>query len=273
MSTFFRNKLFSIIVVFILVTGCAGDSSSTSNFVLLSTTMGDIKIKLYDQTPVHRDNFKKLVNSGFYDGILFHRVINNFMIQAGDASTRTHSYSYGADTISSYTLPAEINPELFHKKGAVAAARLGNDVNPEMRSSGTQFYIVQGTVLTDKELDAAEQIINRNLNPLLFQRLFKQIEDSNRIFGLNLTTSQIQERATIRMYELLSESSPYKIPDYQRDIYMTTGGVPRLDQTYTVFGEVVEGIDIVDKIASVKTDSRDRPVDEVKILHARVVKK
>jgi len=271
MKYIFRYYIY--LYLFLLVSGCANDSSSPSNLVILSTTMGDIKIKLYDQTPLHRDNFLKLVNSGFYDGILFHRIINNFMIQAGDVTTRTSPFLKGADTISTYTLPPEINPLLFHKKGAVAAARMGNEVNPEMKSSGTQFYIVQGTILTDAELDAAEQVINRNLNQLLFLRLFRQTEDSIKKSGLNLTQSQIQEIATIRMYNILSETNAYKIPDYQRDIYKSAGGVPRLDQTYTVFGEVVEGLDVVDKIAAVKTDGRDRPVDDIRILHARIVKK
>ena len=113
--------------------------------ILMKTTLGDIKIKLYDETPLHRDNFIKLVNSGFYDGISFHRVINDFMIQAGDPLTRTVPISKTADTLNTYTIPAEFNRLHFHKKGALAAAREGNDVNPEMRSSGTQFYIVQGT--------------------------------------------------------------------------------------------------------------------------------
>jgi len=270
MTYFFRHLY---LILLLLISGCSKDYSSKSNFVLLSTTLGEIKIKLYDQTPLHRDNFIKLVNSGFYDGILFHRIINNFMIQTGDATTRTKPFLKGSDTISSYTLPPEINLQFFHKRGAVAAARQGNDVNPDMKSSATQFYIVQGTILTDTELYAAEQIINKNLNQLFFLRLFRQTEDSIRKSGLNLTQSQIQEIATIRMYDILSTSNTYKIPDYQREIYKTVGGVPRLDQTYTVFGEVVEGLDVVDKIASVKTDARDRPIDDIRILHARILKK
>ncbi|MGQ9620947.1 MAG: peptidylprolyl isomerase [Bacteroidales bacterium] len=239
----------------------------------MSTNLGDIIIKLYNSTPLHRDNFLRLVQSGYYNGILFHRVINNFMIQAGDVSTRVPFCASGSDTIASYTIPSEIVHFLFHKKGAVAAARTGNEINPEIRSSGTQFYIVQGTLFTDNELDTAEENINRNLNQLLFIRLIKQISDSSRLAGLNLSESEVQEKATISMYDILSLKPSYKIPEEHRNIYKTFGGVPRLDQTYTVFGEVTEGIDIVEKIAGVETDNRDKPLSDIRIMNARIVKK
>ncbi len=192
------------------------------------------------------------------------------MIQTGDLSTRSEKLTNISDTIFNYTLPAEIVQGLFHKKGAVAAARKGNEINPEMRSSGCQFYIVQGTVLNDNQLDDSETRINANLNQLLFLRLYRQYSDSNRINNLNLSDAEIQEKASLAMYEMLNSLQPYKIPGYQRDIYKTLGGVPRLDQTYTVFGEVVEGLDVVDRIASSPTDGGDKPLSDIRIISAKI---
>ena len=269
-----RLKIFFIIfltILFIVLASCKRNQIFGENFVLLTTNFGDIKIKLSDSTPLHRDNFLCLVKLGYYDNIPFHRVINNFMIQAGDVSTKP-SFP-GSDTISKYTLPPEIVSSLFHKKGAIAAARLGNDINPEIRSSGTQFYIVQGTVLNDEEINNAESQINSSINQLLFLRLLKQISDSARKGDIHLSDSEIHEKAALLMYEKLTGLTGYKIPDVQRAVYKTIGGVPRLDQTYTVFGEVVEGLDIVDKIASLETDQNNRPLSDIKILHASIVKK
>ncbi|NLA50079.1 MAG: peptidylprolyl isomerase, partial [Bacteroidales bacterium] len=159
---------------------CKSPYSNENTHILLQTTFGDIKLKLYDETPLHRDNFIKLVSSGIYDGVAFHRVINTFMIQAGDPQTRPQGLPSGADSLMSYTVPAEFNSRYFHKKGALAAARQGNEINPEMRSSGTQFYLVQGTTLTDQELDLAEQSINNSLRQGMFSRLLRQVADSSR---------------------------------------------------------------------------------------------
>jgi len=240
--------------------------------VLIKTTMGDIKLKLYNNTPIHRDNFIKLVNSGFYDGVSFHRVIKNFMIQGGDPLTKTGSSTALPDSMQTYTIPAEFNSVDFHKKGALAAAREGNDVNPEMRSSGTQFYIVQGVKYSDTELDQAEKRINSNIKQAEFSRLMKETADSSALSGKDLTDAEIQESASVKMFDYLTSHKDYKIPAEQREIYKSIGGVPRLDQTYTVFGEVVEGLDVVDKIAAVQTDSSDKPVNDVRILKAKIVR-
>ncbi len=268
------HKLFSMLLIStILFSLSCQEKTNSDKIVLLNTNFGDIKIKLYDSTPLHRDNFLKLVESDYYNGILFHRIIKNFMIQAGDFSTRVPALEKYQDSLSRYTIPAEFVSGLFHKKGAVAAARTGNDINPEMRSSGTQFYIVQGTVQTDSELDAAEEIINKSLNQALFIKLIRHISDSIHSSNLNFSDDQIHELATIRMFDILSTTSPYTIPQDQRQIYKTIGGVPRLDRTYTVFGEVIEGIETVDKIASVSTDNYDKPLTDVRIIKARVLKK
>ena len=267
-----RLKLyFTIILISIIFVSCSNSVPNENVHVLISTSAGDIKIRLYDETPVHRDNFVKLVKLHYYDGILFHRVIQDFMIQTGDIATRPGEPLN--DTLGTYTIPAEFNSALYHKKGAVAAARAGNDVNPEMRSSGTQFYIVQGTKLTDDDLNYAEQRINNNRKQAQFIRLVKEISDSSKKYDLNLSDSEIQERASLRLYEILESTPDYKLTPEKREVYETLGGVPRLDMTYTVFGEVVEGIDIVDKIASVATNNQDRPVDDVKILSMKIVKK
>ena len=200
--------------------------------VRLTTSEGVVVLRLSDSTPVHRDNFLRLVRSGFYRGVSFHRVIERFMIQAGDPKSREaakpeRKKRYGD---SAYTLPAEVVPSLYHRRGMLAAARMGDDVNPERRSSGTQFYIVQGRSFTAAGLDSVE---------------------TNRLKGR-------------------------KIPDSVRAAYMTVGGTPHLDRSYTVFGEVIEGMEVVDRIAAVKTSGReggDRPLQPVRITEARLVQR
>jgi peptidylprolyl isomerase len=269
------NKLFmrSPALFFLLLAVCCKAPAGNENtFVSIKTSMGDIKVRLYDETPIHRDNFIKLLKSGFYDGISFHRVINNFMIQAGDPATRTTPIAKTADSLNTYTIPAEFNKQYFHKKGALAAAREGNDVNPEMRSSGTHFYIVKGVKLTDDELNLAEQKINSNLKQSVFNKYLKEVADSARLIGIALSDGEIQEKASVKMFNYLTTHEDYKIPEDQRIVYKTIGGVPRLDGTYTVFGEVTEGLDVVEKIADVKTDAADKPLTDVKILKMTIVR-
>ena len=269
-----RARLRSILLfVFLAFVGCKSPGSNENTIILMKTTLGDIKLKLYDATPLHRNNFIKLINAGIYDGISFHRVINSFMIQAGDPLTRTVRIPAGADSLNTYTIPAEFRTGYFHKRGALAAAREGNNVNPEMRSSGTQFYIVQGTILTDSELDQAEQRINNNLKQALFSKFLKQVSDSARISGIQLTDGEIQEKASAKMFEYLTSNENYKIPEDQRIIYRTIGGVPRLDGTYTVFGEVIEGLSVVDRIAAAKTDNSDRPLSDIRIVKMKIIDK
>lgn len=195
--------------------------------VRLETTAGNIRIALSDLTPVHRDNFLILVEKGYYDGVLFHRVIEDFMIQTGDPDSKgAPKDSLLGNGGPGYTLPAEIVfPELFHVRGSVAAAREGDDVNPEFRSSGSQFYIVWGRKLTPG--------------------------------GMKKAISHLKEKGV--------ELDKFMISDYQ--MY---GGTPHLDGTYTVFGEVIEGLDIVETIQKSPTDANDRPVEDVIILHAKV---
>jgi len=268
------NRIFARILIFsvlFLAISCNAPGGSENLVVLMKTSLGDIKLKLYDETPIHRDNFVKLINSGFYEGVSFHRVIKDFMIQAGDPATRTIPVPKSADSLNRYTIPSEFNKMLFHKKGALAAAREGNYVNPEMRSSGTHFYIVQGTVMNDSDLKLAENMINSNIKQALFNKIVREIADSARIAGIQLNESAVQEKASVRMFDFLAANPEYKIPENQREVYKTIGGVPRLDGTYTVFGEVLEGLDIVDRIASVETDASDKPLTDVKILKIKII--
>jgi cyclophilin family peptidyl-prolyl cis-trans isomerase len=241
--------------------------------ISMKTTLGEIKIKLYDGTPLHRDNFIKLINTSFYEGISFHRVISQFMIQAGDPSTRTSQLTTLSDSLKTYTIPAEFNYQYYHKKGALAAAREGNQVNPEMRSSGTQFYIVQGVKYNDADLNKAEQQINSNIKQAFFYKLLRETSDSIRSSGKIPSDSEIQDIASVKMFQYLSSNKNYVISADQRNVYKSIGGTPRLDGTYTVFGEVIEGLDVVDRIASVSTDGNDKPLNDIKILKIKIVKK
>ena len=266
------NKLFILPAIF-LIHSCHSPEVNTNSSVLIKTTLGDIKILLYDSTPLHRDNFLKLVKASVYENVTFHRVIKDFMIQSGDLTTRPPQSESLPDSINTYTIPAEFNQLYFHKKGALAAARTGNEENPDMRSSGTQFYIVQGEKYDDTELDLAEQRINSNIKQSVFNKIIKHTSDSLKLSGKTASEAEIQEIASFRMFDYLSGNNNYKIPADQRNVYKTIGGVPRLDGTYTVFGEVTEGLDVVDRIASVGTDNNDRPITDVRIINIKIVKK
>jgi len=271
MNTIVR-RLFSLSALFLIIS-CTAPGGNGNTMVLIKTSAGDIKIKLYENTPAHRDNFVKLVNMGFYNGISFHRVIRDFMIQAGDPVTRTGLTKEQLDTLNTYTIPAEFNNEYFHKKGVIAAAREGNDVNPGMRSSGTQFYIVHGKKYSEAELMATEERINSNIKQVLFSRFLKETADSARLSGATLTDGEIQERASMKMFDYLTTKGDFKFSREQLDTYMNTGGTPRLDGTYTVFGEVTEGLEVVDKIAAVQTNQADRPLNDIKIISMKLVSK
>jgi peptidylprolyl isomerase len=269
MNIFNKNILLATIIL-VTVT-CTTSVQNKNTIVLMKTTLGDIKIELYSGTPIHKDNFIKLVKSNFFDGISFHRIIKDFMIQAGDPLTKPDSKTNLPDSMNTYSIPAEFKSEYFHKKGALAAAREGNEINPDMRSSGTQFYIVQGTQFNDSDLIKADQQINNNIKQSVFTKILKQTADSINLAASISNEAQIQQIASLKMFQYLTGYKEYKIPPQQREIYKNIGGVPRLDQTYTVFGEVLEGLDIVDKIASVPTDKNDKPLSDIKILKIRIL--
>jgi peptidylprolyl isomerase len=271
MNTIVRYSVLFLSVMIMI--SCSSSNDNKNTHVLIRTTLGDITVRLYEETPGHRDNFIKLVNSRVYEGVSFHRVIKDFMIQSGDPESKEGYVKGSADTLTSYTIPAEFDPLLYHKKGALAAARQGDDVNPEKRSSGTQFYIVQGVTCSDSELNNLEQKINNKKKREMFITMLREIADSSKISGANLTEAEIQEKATIRMFETMSVKGDYRMPEEQRNAYKSTGGTPRLDGDYTVFGEVVSGLDIVDKIAGVKTDEGDKPLTDIRITKMKLVRK
>lgn len=235
--------------------------------VLIETSMGNIKVKLYNETPIHRDNFLKLVKDGFYDDILFHRIIKDFMIQAGDPDTKNpvdKKKVYG-DSDTGYKLPAEFNSKLFHKKGALAAAREGDKENPEKKSSGSQFYIVQGKVFTQKELTELAKRKNDNLKTLTFNNLIMEKANSLMDKGLEPDYNKIAASLQDTLNDVLSHIEPYSFSPEKVDFYTSVGGTPHLDGDYTVFGEVIEGLEVVDKIASVETNKADMPLKPIKI--------
>ena len=190
----------------------------TTYYVKIETSCGDMKVRLYNETPLHRDNFVKLVRQGFYDSLLFHRVISGFMIQGGDPQSKeAPAGAMLGNGTTGYTIPAEFRDTLFHKKGALAAARMGDQVNPKKESSGCQFYIVQGNVWDSAQLQAM-----------------------GRQYGKKFSPSQMET-------------------------YATLGGTPHLDGDYTVFGEVVEGLEVIDKIAAEPCDRMDRPKRDIRM--------
>ena len=265
------TRYFTFLILFFLIAACSSQNSVTNSIIQVKTTAGDFKLMLYNETPLHRDNFINLVNTGFYDGVSFHRIINGFMVQTGDAMTKPGNTTTENDSINTYTIPAEFNRKLFHKKGALAAARMGSEVNPYMKSSGTQFYVVHGKKLTEEEILSAEQEVNNRIKQAFFFKFITEITDSLSKSGVEPVQAEIQEKASLRLYDWFDDEGEYRMTQEQKDLYKSSGGTPRLDCTYTVFGEVIEGIETIDRIAEVKTDSNDRPVEDVRIIKMKVV--
>ena len=242
----------------------------------IETSMGDIKVKLYNETPKHRDNFIKLAKDGTYNGTLFHRVIKDFMVQAGDPESKNapKGKMLGSGDVG-YTVPAEfVYPKYFHKKGALSAARQGDEVNPKKESSGCQFYIVTGKVFNDSTLLNMEQQKNQNKVTEAFNALAQK--HMKEIYKMRKANDQDGLYALQDTLFIQAEAEAAKQPDFhftpeQINAYTTVGGTPHLDGEYTVFGEVVEGMDIVDKIQQVKTDRSDRPEEDVKIINVSVI--
>ncbi|MBE6311089.1 MAG: peptidylprolyl isomerase [Bacteroidales bacterium] len=243
--------------------------------VELKTSLGDIIVGLYKETPKHHDNFVKLVNGGYYNGVLFHRVINNFMIQTGDGDSKTAKAGQMLGTGDpGYTVEAEfMYPKFFHKRGALAAARTSDQVNPERRSSGSQFYIVTGKVYNEQQLMQMEHQMQQMNMQNIFQT--KAAAHQKEIMKLRMArdtagTEALRQRL-IAETEAEAAKNPVKFTDAQREAYTTVGGTPHLDNQYTVFGEVLEGMDVVAKIEAVNTDRNDRPTEDIKIISAKVI--
>lgn len=245
--------------------------------VIMHTSLGDVTLKLYNETPLHRDNFIKLVKEGTYNGLLFHRVIKDFMVQGGDVTSKDApmNKSLGAGDLG-YTVPAEfVYPKYFHKKGALCAARTGDEVNPKRASSASQFYIVTGKKYTEGELKQMEKQLENRLKQSIFARL--QTENKAKIMQL-YRNGEKEELAILRdtlvgKTELEAEKRKEEacLPAELREAYQSVGGVPFLDNQYTVYGEVIDGIEVVDAIQKVKTNKQDRPLENIVIKSMELV--
>lgn len=247
-------------------------SSQAEPIVDIKTTMGDIKVKLYDDTPKHRDNFLKLVKEGYYDGVLFHRVIKDFMIQTGDPDSKTaDSTAMLGSGSPDYTLEAEIlYPKHYHKRGALAAARTGDQVNPERRSSGSQFYIVTGEKQNPRNLEMIEQRANNARKQEYFNRLTKENMDTLKALRASGDREGMEALRQRLAAETEAAVKPEPLPAGMKEAYVTEGGTPHLDGQYTVFGEVVEGMDVVDKIQNAETGRADRPKQDIRVISMKV---
>ena len=261
-------KKFYLIILLMAMTMVA-TAQEKETMVVLTTEYGTMKIKLYNETPHHRDNFIKLIEKGFYNDLLFHRVIKDFMIQGGDPDSKNApaSKQLGAGDVG-YTIPAEfVYPKYYHKKGALAAARQGDQVNPEKRSSGCQFYIVQGKVMNEVEIGQME----KNMLNKAKQNRFYQMADERSAEIQKLRAAQDKDGLMKLQNELIAqmekefEGKKIEMSAEMKKDYMTIGGTPFLDNEYTVFGEVVEGLEVIDAIAAVQTAPGDRPLKDLKM--------
>lgn len=279
-----KKNLIILAIMATLLGACGAGSARGRNIpaepeteILFRTTMGNIRIKLYNETPEHRFNFVRLVDEHYFDSLLFHRVIRDFMIQAGDPESK------GADKGTrlgaggpGYTLPAEfIYPQYYHKRGALSAARQADQVNPDRRSSGSQFYIVTGRKYRESELRDMEKQLQQQEEQSIFntlcmenRELIVRMQNDNDDEGLMKLQKQLNEK----LDSIVSLKGKFHFTDEQVKTYEKVGGTPFLDNQYTVFGEVIEGMEIVDKIQKVRTDENDRPEDDVMIISTEVVK-
>ena len=258
--------------------GCTSQAGEKETEVVLETTAGNIRLKLYNDTPGHRDNFVQNVKDGMYTGVTFHRVIRNFMIQTGDPKTRPEGYEVklteSGDTITEQ-IPAEILwPQHFHVRGMLAAAREGDEENPQRMSDKFEFYIVTGKVHSDDDLDNLEQARAQRDAEILYAK--KQLENKEKLDALRAArdrdgVSNLLEKLLDKAKWEMSENPPITYPKDVRKAYRVHGGAPWLDNEYTVFGEVVEGMKVVEDIQKVKTNANDVPLKEIRIVKANVV--
>ncbi len=282
-----KSKILSIIVLAVALLGAAKGTNQSSTMsgqqtdrsndvkVLLHTTLGDITVLLYGDTPRHRDNFVARVNAGDYDGVLFHRVIDDFMVQTGDPSSKNapKGKMLGAGDSGTPVEAEFLFPQHYHHRGALAAARQGDAVNPERKSSGSQFYIVTGKKYSPAQLDQMEkQAVMRHK-----QDVFNELCAANRDSIMAMRRNRDQAGLQALQEQLVKETEAKTAGDsviftpQMREDYMRIGGTPHLDGTYTVFGRVLEGMDVVEKIEAAETDANDRPIEDIKIISAKVI--
>jgi cyclophilin family peptidyl-prolyl cis-trans isomerase len=259
------KKFFALLMLIsmTMLTGC-GDNDDV---VIISTPYGDMVAILYDSTPLHKQNFLKLTRRGFYDSILFHRVIKGFMIQGGDSTSKHAQPGQPLGSADpAYTLPAEFVPQYFHERGALAAARLGDDMNPERRSSASQFYIVQGKKVSEAEYKLDPNKMGMELRNMYqsgqYQPLFDTLQNLMQSGNQAVYEAKIASLVP-RIEKMTGKSVSRDVRPERLKAYTTVGGTPFLDDQYTVFGKIVSGMDVVDKIADVETGEMDRPLKDV----------
>lgn len=258
-----------LVLIFALM---AASCKEKRELVKIKTEHGDMLVWLYDTTSQHKQNFLKLAKEGFYDSLLFHRVINEFMIQGGDPDSKNaEAGKQLGGGGPGYTIPAEFNPNLFHKKGALSAARMGDEQNPEKESSGSQFYIVQGKVYPQDQLQGMEEQMNQQAmygvlteimqaEPEIEQQI-RELQEKGDQEALNNYLQELEPRLQAE----LEKRGNSGFSQEQLEAYSTVGGTPQLDRNYTVFGQVIDGLDVIDKIAAVETGQADRPKEDVRM--------
>jgi peptidyl-prolyl cis-trans isomerase B (cyclophilin B) len=250
----------------VLMVSCGKQSS---NMVEITTPYGTMRALLYDDTPLHKENFLRLAEDGAYDSLLFHRVIRGFMVQGGDPNSlyADRSVKLGSAEIGEPIKSEILYPKHYHKRGALAAARKGDSVNPERKSSGSQFYIVHGAVYDSLALDNIELEFNNVMRRDIFYEVQPQYQDSLMYYqsrGMAIELSELQLKIMSEVQKLAEQKGLFKFAPEVREAYQTTGGAPQLDGKYTVFGELVEGFEVLDSIASVMTERpSDRPVEDI----------
>lgn len=270
-----RKIAFIVSCLALCACGTQKNKAMEETEVLIETSMGDIRVKLYNDTPKHRDNFIKLAKAGVYDNILFHRVVRGFMVQTGDPRLKAAGAPLTVDTAAyNYTLPAEIRyPAHFHKQGALAAARMGDDVNPDKESSGTQFYIVTGKPYTAGALMELYSAIYQSRVDAVGEKLARKHMKEMYMMRRNGEAEKLQALKDSLLREAENEVAahpPMPFNETQKQVYATRGGAPHLDGEYTVFGEVVKGIHVAEAIANVRT-SKERPLQEVVVRKVTVL--
>lgn len=271
-----KQRLICILMLVFALVSCEDKPLDPNKpvYVKIKTTRGDVTVLLYDDTPLHRDNFIKLCQSNEYEGMLFHRVIKDFVVQGGDPMSKAHEpYAIYGDEYGGYTVPAEILPNHFNKRGALIDAKDPDDINPERASAGTQFCFVQGKILSDQELTAREARINEIRRNWLYYKFCDALKKEDPSLAADSLADELHNRASILVEDTLAVLGPVVIPADRRKVYKTIGGVPHLDGSVTIFGEVVEGFDVVEKISLMKTDINDRPLQDVMIKSTKVFQK
>lgn len=262
-----NSSLILSFIVALLVSGC--DGGAQEEVVTISTSYGDMVAVLYDETPKHKENFLKLIDQKYFDSTLFHRVMEGFMIQGGDPDSKNaapgQQLGQGGP---GYTIPAEFNPKLYHEKGALAAARLGDQQNPEKESSGSQFYIVQGTLIPEDQQKIDQQKLQRGLQQMYQTGQYKPFFDSLEIIynmgDMNAYQAEITKNVA-RIEKATGTPLTIDVPADKLKAYSTIGGVPFLDNNYTVFGKVIKGLEVIDKITAVQKDYANRPLEDIRM--------